>query len=139
MHARAPANGEARGRRRRLRGYILPAIACAIGLTAVLGCTPSRPALQFSPATLPDAQVGSPYAAAITVSQAVTPVGGASIQDGALPDGLDLAVAKQPVNTIQISGTPTVSGTFSFTVAVWCYGTNVTGQTAAQQYVLVVK
>ena len=121
-----------------LRGRIVRGIACALALTGVLGCTP-RPALQFSPATLPDAQVGSPYAAAITVSQAETPVGSASIQDGALPDGLDLAVAKQPVNTIQISGTPTVSGTFSFTIYVWCYGTNVSGQTATQQYALVVK
>jgi hypothetical protein len=113
-------------------------LAGAIALTAVLGCT-LRPALQFSPATLPDAQVGSPYGATITVSQAATPVGGASVQDGALPAGLDLALAKEPINTIQVSGTPTVSGTFSFTISVWCYGTNVSGQTATQQYVLVVK
>jgi len=113
-------------------------IACAIALTAVLGCTP-RPALQFSPATLTDAQVGSSYAATITVSQFVTPVAGASVEDGALPAGLDLTLAKEPANTIQISGTPTVSGTFSFTISVWCYGTNVGGQTATQGYTLVVK
>ena len=121
-----------------LRGRIVRGIACAIALTAVLGCTP-RPALQFSPTTLPDAQVGSPYAATITVSQAATPVGGASVQDGALPAGLDLTLAKEPANTIRISGTPTVAGTFSFTVYVWCYGTNVSGQTATQRYTLVVK
>ena len=113
-------------------------IACAVALTAVLGCTP-RPPLEFSPATLSDAQVGSPYSATITVGQAATPVGGASVQDGALPAGLDLALAKEPINTIQISGTPTVSGTFTFTVSVWCYGTNVSGQTATQAYTLVVK
>jgi hypothetical protein len=105
---------------------------------AVLGCVP-RPDLKFSPAILPDAQVDSPYAATITVSQASTPVDGASVQDGALPAGLDLAVAKEPINTIHISGTPTVAGTFSFTVYVWCYGTNVSGQTATQAYTLVVK
>jgi hypothetical protein len=138
MQANAPTHVEAQCRRRRHRGFIQAMIACAIALTAVLGCTP-RPALQFSPATLPDAQVGSSYAATITVSQAVTPVGGASVQDGALPAGLALALAKEPVNTIQISGTPTVAGTFSFTIYVWCYGTNVSGQTATQQYVLVVK
>ena len=121
-----------------LRGRIVRGIACTLALTAVLGCTP-RPALQFSPATLPDAQVGSSYAATITVSQAVTPVGGTSVQDGALPAGLDLALAKQAENTIQISGTPTVAGTFSFTIYVWCYGTNVSGQTATQGYTLVVK
>src|ERR1035437_787838 len=121
-----------------LRGRVVTGIACALALTAVLGCTP-RPALQFSPATLPDAQVGSAYAATITVSQAATPVGGTSVQDGALPAGLDLALAKEPANTIQISGIPTVSGTFSFTISVWCYGTNVDGQTATQKYVMVVK
>jgi hypothetical protein len=138
MQANAPTHVEAQCWRRRHRGYVQAMIACAIALTAALGCTP-RPALQFSPATLPDAQVGSSYAATITVNQAVTPVGGASVQDGALPAGLDLALAKKPDNTIQISGTPTVSGTFSFTISVWCYGTNVGGQTATQQYVLVVK
>jgi hypothetical protein len=121
-----------------LRGRAVTGIACALALTAVLGCTP-QPALQFSPATLRDAQVGSPYAATITVSQAVTPVAGASVQDGALPAGLDLALAKEPDNTIQISGTPTVAGAFSFTIEVWCYGTNVDGQTATQGYTLVVK
>ena len=120
-----------------LRGRIVRGIACALALTAVLGCVP-RPALQFSPLTLPDAQVGSSYAATITVSQAVTPVGSASVQDGALPAGLDLALSNDH-KTIQISGTPTVSGTFSFTIYVWCYGTNVSGQTATQGYTLVVK
>jgi hypothetical protein len=105
------------------RGRVVTGIACALVLTAVLGCTP-QPALQFSPATLRDAKVGSPYAATITVSQ---------------PAGLDLALAKSPENTIQISGTPTVAGTFSFTIEVWCYGTNVGGQTATQEYTLVVK
>jgi hypothetical protein len=138
MQANAPTHVEAQCRRRRHRGYIQALIVCAIALTAVLGCEP-RPALQFSPAALPDAQVGSLYAATITVSQAVTPVGHAAVQDGALPAGLDLALAKKPVDTIQISGTPTVSGTFSFTISVWCYGTDVSGQTATQQYVLVVK
>lgn len=121
-----------------LRGRIVRGIACAIALTAVLGCTP-RPALQFSPATLPDAQLGSSYAATITVGQAVTPVGGAGVDDGALPAGPDLALAKEPENTIQVSGTPTVAGTFTFTIYVWCYGTNVSGQTATQGYTLVVK
>jgi hypothetical protein len=121
-----------------LRGRIVRGIACALALTAVLGCTP-RGALQFSPATLPDAQVGSSYAATITVSQAATPVGDAWVEDGALPAGLDLALSKEHDNTIHISGTPTVSGTFSFTISVWCYGTQVSGQTATQGYTLVVR
>jgi hypothetical protein len=121
-----------------LRGQIVRVIACAVVLMAVVGCEPRSP-LQFSLATLPDAQVGSSYTATITVTQAATPVGGASVQSGALPAGLELAVFRDPINTIHISGTPTVAGTFSFTIYVWCYGTQVSGQTAAQAYTLVVK
>jgi len=119
-----------------LRRKIVGAFACAVLLTAVLGC---RSELQFSPTTLPDAQVGSAYAATITVTQAATPVDGASVQDGALPAGLDIAVSRDPINTIQISGTPTAAGTFSFTIYVRCLGTQVSGQTASQAYTLVVK
>jgi hypothetical protein len=120
------------------RRKIFAGIVCVLALTAVIGCMP-RSALQFSPTTLPDAQVGSAYAATITVAQAATPVGGVSVQDGALPAGLGLALAQEPINTIQISGTPTVAGTFNFTIYVWCYGTQVSGQTATQAYTLVVK
>ena len=138
MQADVQTLDETSRRKVRRSGYMPAMIGCVLALTAVLGCTP-RPALQFSPTTLPDAQVGSAYAATITVSQAATPVGGASVQDGALPAGLQLALAKEPINTIQISGTPTVAGTFSFTIYVWCYGTNVGGQTATQEYTLMVK
>jgi len=120
----------------RMRALRLTLLCACVALAAV-GCF--RPALEFSPATLPDAQVGVPYSATITVSQASTPVGGASIQDGALPDGLDLAVAKDPIDTLQISGTPSTAGTFTFTVYVWCYGTNVNGQTATRQYTIAVR
>ena len=113
-------------------------VAAVVALVAALACTP-RPALQFSPTTLPDARVGAPYVATITVSQTVTPVGGVSLQEGALPAGLDLSLAREPADTVQITGTPTASGTFRFTVYVWCYGTNVSGQTATQEYTLAVK
>jgi hypothetical protein len=119
-----------------LRGRIVRGIACVLALTAVLGC---RPALQFSPTTLPDAQVGSPYAATIAISQAATPLDSVSVQDGALPAGLDLALAEDHSKALQISGTPTVAGTFSFTIYVVCLGTSVNGQTATQRYTLVVK
>jgi hypothetical protein len=48
-------------------------------------------------------------------------------------------VAPDHSNTLQISGTPTVAGTFSFTIYVSCLGTQVNGQTATQEYTLVVK
>jgi hypothetical protein len=119
-------------------GYGAAMIGCALMAVAAFGCT-DRHALEFSPATLPDAQVGQPYSATITVSQAATPVGGAGIQDGALPAGLDFALGQEHDNTIRISGTPTATGTFRFTVSVWCYGTNVSGQTGTHEYTLVVK
>jgi hypothetical protein len=117
-------------------------IACVIVLTAVLGC--DRPALQFSPTTLSDAQVGSAYSATITVSQAETPVYGASVVVGALPAGLDLTLDHSAVGdgrsyTVQISGTPTDTGTFHFTIEADCYGTSVNGQTGTQGYTIVVK
>jgi len=120
------------------RSRILGGIACALALTVVVGCT--RPELQFSPTTLPDAQVGSPYAATITVSQAETFVALASVEDGSLPAGLKLELVHQPADTIQISGTPTVAGTFSFTIRVRCVGyPDFAGQTAAPRYTLVVR
>jgi hypothetical protein len=128
------------------RSRIVGGIACALALTAVVACT--SPELQFSPATLPDAQLGSAYAATITVSQAETFVALASVEDGSLPAGLDLAVVHGPEATkvhgpeatIQISGTPTVAGTFSFTIRVRCVGyPDFPGQTAAPRYTLVVR
>jgi hypothetical protein len=139
MNAIAPSN-EARGRTHRHRGALRPLLAGALVAAAVSGCWfESRPALEFSPATLADAQVGVPYAVTITVGQAVTPVGGAGIEDGALPDGLTLVLGEKHDNTMTISGTPTVAGTFHFTISVWCYGTNISGQTGAQRYELVVR
>jgi len=119
------------------RGNLVLVMACAVALVAVVGCTDQ--ALEFSPTTLPDAQVGAPYAVTITVSQARTPVGGAFVDEGALPAGLDLALAKDPADTIRITGTPTVAGSYSFRVSVWCYGTQVAGETGNQEYTLVVK
>jgi hypothetical protein len=96
-----------------------------------------RPALEFMPDKLPGAQVGHPYNLEILISRNVTPVGNFSISDGALPPGLELLMDEQ-LHTARITGTPSQSGTFKFTVSVWCYGTNVNGQTGEKQYALVV-
>jgi hypothetical protein len=141
------------------RGRIHPRLlrtllSCVLAATAVSGCwlfpgpTPSSeptfefvvdPEVVFSPTTLADAQVDKPYSVTITVGETRTPVGGASIQTGALPDGLALILGDNHDNTMQITGMPTTAGTYQFTVYVWCYGTNVSGQTGAQRYTLVVK
>jgi hypothetical protein len=98
----------------------------------------SNSSLIFSPDNLADAQVGSAYDAEIQVLQTKTPVGGVGISEGALPAGLTLEMADTE-NTLRIRGTPSESGTFSFTVSVWCYGTNTSGQTGEKKYVIVVK
>lgn len=125
------------GRRSRYRGFPAAIVACVFALAVATGCTDGE--LLFSPLILADAQAGSPYAATITVTQTRTPVGGAWVSDGALPAGLDLELSAQHDNTIHISGTPAAAGTFHFTVSVWCYGTNVSGQTGSQKYALLVK
>ncbi len=121
-------------------GAVVRGIAAASITLIVAGCiTPSRPALEFSPAALPEATAGTAYTSDILVTQTATPVGGASVQDGLLPTGVDVALVDGTPNTVRISGTPKAAGTYTFTISVWCYGTNVNGQTGTQQYTLVVK
>lgn len=107
----------------------LVTLACA-QLSGVTG-------LKFAPDTLPDGQVNTPYEAEIQVTQNNTPVGAFSISKGALPAGLEL-VQLSGKDRAKISGTPTESGIFTFSVSVWCYGTNVSGQTGEKEYRIVV-
>ena len=104
--------------------------------TTFCNLTP-RPLLQFLPDQMPEARTGIPYKVEILISGNATPVGNYSVSVGALPPGLELIMAEQ-LHTARISGTPTQAGTYQFTVSVWCYGTNVSGQTGDKQYALVV-
>ena len=96
-----------------------------------------RPALEFLPDKMPDAQVGHPYEVEILIARNETPVGNYSISVGTLPPGLELVVDDQ-LRTAKITGIPSQAGTFAFTVSVWCLGTNVNGQTGEKQYTLLV-
>ena len=104
--------------------------------TTFCSLTP-RPDLQFLPERMPDAKVGSLYKVEIVITGNVTPVGNYSISAGVLPPGLELIMDEQ-LHTARISGTPAQAGSYQFTVSVWCYGTNVSGQTGEKQYTLVV-
>jgi hypothetical protein len=96
-----------------------------------------RPSLEFLPAQMPAAKVGQPYQVDIRIARNVTPVGFFSITDGSLPPGLNL-VSERDQQIGRISGSPSQAGTYTFTVSVYCLGTNVGGQTGEMQYTLVV-
>jgi predicted small lipoprotein YifL len=115
---------------------------CALALFATLlllsvaSCGRSADPLVFSPTQLPEAQSQQAYQVTIVVSGNHTPVEQIGIGTGTLPPGLTLA---RDGNSASISGTPQEVGRFEFTVGASCLGTNETGQTGEQVYVLVVK
>ncbi len=97
-----------------------------------------RGPLKFAPETLPGAQLGVPYEAKVTISQNVTPAGEFSLSEGSLPKGLALEKVEGE-DAARIYGIPEETGAFKFKVFVWCYGTNVSGQTGEQGYTIEVR
>jgi hypothetical protein len=86
-------------------------------------CASTCPTIVLSPATLPDATVGTAYAQVISAS------GGSGSYDfavtsGSLPSGLSLA------SDGTLSGVPTAAGTANFTVTATIPGTSCTGSRA---------
>jgi hypothetical protein len=94
--------------------------------------------LKFEPDTLPASQMSAPYETEIRITQNNTPVIDFSISKGALPAGLEL-VKVEGEDAAKISGIPEETGTFTFTISVWCYGTSVNGQTGEKEYSIVVE
>ena len=123
----------------RSRRLPLVTLLVVLLLATIAGCDAGRPALEFVPDVLPAGTVGAAYEARIVVERTETPVGGASLGGGALPNGLALELLPGQIDTIRISGTPTQPGAFEFTVSVWCFGTNVSGQTGEQRYTITVR
>ncbi|MBI4811174.1 MAG: putative Ig domain-containing protein, partial [Ignavibacteriales bacterium] len=88
-----------------------------VGATDAYGCTGSQtyiltidcPAINLSPATLPNGTVGVAYSQTITASGGTSPYSFAVVA-GALPDGLVLS------STGALFGTPTSAGSFNFTI-----------------------
>ncbi len=115
-------------------------LLAGILLLSTMACmlfTPPRGPLQFAPTALPDAQVGVPYEAKVSISDNATPAGEFSISEGTLPGGLTLEKVEGE-DAARISGTPQEAGAFTFKIFVWCYGTNVSGQVGEKEYTLTV-
>ena len=81
-----------------------------------------EPAPSFGASTLPDGEIGVPYDATPSLSGGSGPYTW-SVEDGSLPGGLTL-----DPSTGEVSGTPTTTGPFSFTLVA----TDGNGQTATQ-------
>jgi len=94
--------------------------------------------LQFIPDVLPDAQQGVPYEIEVRVENVTTFVGEFTVTEGILPPGLLLERVPSE-NATLITGIPQEAGTFSFTLDVWCMGTNDPGQTGHHLYQIIVR
>jgi hypothetical protein len=120
-------------------GAAARALLVAVVLAASSVACDTRPPLSFAPDTLPDATVGVVYSVVITISGNQTPVGDFFAESG-LPPGLTLRWDESADrNRAELSGTPTATGTYQFTVSAWCLGTNVSGQTGSHAYTLLVR
>jgi hypothetical protein len=98
---------------------------------------PTRGPLTFAPESLPDAKAGTAYEAQIRITQNITPVDDMTVSSGSLPAGLEF-IKVDGEDAATIRGTPTESGSFTFTVDVWCFGTQVSGQTGQKEYTILV-
>lgn len=105
------------------RYKVLGSVMLALVILAITACEDLQPAeldlpnsaLTVTTASVPSAQVGVVYAAALDATGGTAPYSW-GISSGTLPAGLMLSGSNSESETI--SGTPTTSGTFNFEVSV---------------------
>jgi hypothetical protein len=95
--------------------YIIPLFFFIMAATAHVAF--AAPPLNISPNNIPNGQVSTFYSATLTGSNGTTPYSW-SITNGSLPSGLFFNPAPSPSLTAVISGTPVLSGNFSFDVTL---------------------
>lgn len=97
-----------------------------------LGTTPAPAAFAISePSPLPSGTAGTAYSRTIATTGGTLPHTAASITAGALPAGLTPNIS---AGAARISGTPTASGAFNFTISI----TDSAGATATKAFTLTV-
>lgn len=92
----------------------------------------NNPALTLTPSTLSGMKAGVAYTATITAGGGTAPYTYSMFGGTVLPPGLSLST------TGEITGTPTASGTFSFTIAAQDFSTGIGPYTVARAYTNVV-
>ena len=88
---------------------------------------------------LPQPKVGVPYAIDVTATNTTTmfPDRGANLEtSGTLPPGLVFTSDHQGAGTL--GGTPSIEGSYSFTITAAGYCTNFTCERAERSYTLIV-
>ncbi len=104
------------------------AVTLDTNLVDVSSCTQVCPPITVNPATLPSgSQPGTPYSVALSATGGLSPYTFA-VTSGILPPGLTLSSAGL------LSGTPTASGTWAFTVTA----TDSNGCTGTRDYTITV-
>ena len=102
--------------------------AVTLDSNTVAVCAGVCPSITVNPPTLPNGALGNPYSQTVSASGGSTPYT-FSISSGSLPSGLILSPA-----TGLISGTPSVAGTFTFTVTA----TDINNCPGSRQYTIVI-
>lgn len=75
------------------------------------------PGPKITTTTLPDGGIGVAYSAEVVALDGIPPFGW-TVTTGSLPSGLVLMSIPNSFNKIGIEGTPTISGTYDFTISV---------------------
>jgi uncharacterized protein YhjY with autotransporter beta-barrel domain/uncharacterized protein YjdB len=103
-----------------------------VSAVATVSITVLSPTLTMTPATLSAATIGAPFSQSFTAAGGTAPYSDYRVSAGALPTGLTLSP------TGLLSGTPTASGTFDFTIAATDSSTGSGPFTASRAYSLTV-
>jgi len=103
---------------------------CQVSQAYTILINAACPPITVSPATLPNPTVGIPYSQTISASGGTAPYI-FTVTAGSLPPGL--ALTSSGPSTALLSGTPTTTGNFSFTITA----TDANGCPGAQAYTMV--